>query len=702
MRRRSAEELAQIAQFWGVRVEGAAGRPDADALAAALASPSPVRTAFDRLEPDEKEILRTMDSAAHKGWVVIAAIRRATGIPESRVAACLNALEARAIAFTEERELPADNPYWGASWAGRRLPTRVTPVLALPEETAPLFLEIISEFTGSTWAADAPSPLNRLETLPVATLVAMAGHYGVSLAGAGGSAARIASRLQPVLKEHEAMWPVIAALPPTLRAVLDAAEAAGGRLPMAQVCQQFGLNYEELHVVLQALAERGLAFDRFVRRSRVLLVPDRVLECLARHTLPSLPRARLQPVAAPEGEEVWQRDLHWSLLLLVRHLRLEGLTRTLTTGSIPKRVATRLLDQMRRPPAGRPGDEWLEQLLIYLAGVGVIDDSVQLHLADPEPDWLRQSAHAQARGLLTRWAEGHLEEWRLRSQTGPLWMDRPRLAAGRSLLLDLLRRCRPGQWLSVDSLLRTAAGLRPFFLRERDYQIRQYGYRGLKEMLTTWFEVEGRVLLTHLTGLPLELGMVALDRPLLPMAPLNGAAFRLTDWGASLLGTAPAPPSPPDARMLVVQPNFDIVALEFVPRVLDQLGQFATPVSYDQVATYRLEKRSANLAVSNGWTAERMLALLRAHARTPLPQNVEQSIQDWAGAVRRARFARVLLVEADDPSVLEDLAAAKLLKGHVRGIERRPVLLMHPDTDLRRLARELRADGFVLEPEEEE
>ena len=131
-------------------------------------------------------------------------------------------------------------------------------------------------------------------------------------------------------------------------------------------------------------------------------------------------------------------------------------------------------------------------------------------------------------------------------------------------------------------------------------------------------------------------------------------------------------------------------------------GQFATLVSYDQVATYRLEKRSANLAVSNGWTAERMLALLRAHARTPLPQNVEQSIQDWAGAVRRARFARVLRVEADDPSVLEDLAAAKLLKGHVRGIERRPVLLMHPDTDLRRLARELRADGFVLEPEEEE
>ena len=102
---------------------------------------------------------------------------------------------------------------------------------------------------------------------------------------------------------------MIAALPPTLRAVLDAAEAAGGRLPMAQVCQQFGLNYEELHVVLQALAERGLAFDRFVRRSRVLLVPDRAGVPSTPH-LPSLPRARLQPVAAPEGEEVWQRDLH--------------------------------------------------------------------------------------------------------------------------------------------------------------------------------------------------------------------------------------------------------------------------------------------------------------------------------------------------------------------------------------------------------
>jgi hypothetical protein len=206
----------------------------------------------------------------------------------------------------------------------------------------------------------------------------------------------------------------------------------------------------------------------------------------------------------------------------------------------------------------------------------------------------------------------------------------------------------------------------------------------------------------HLTGIPFELGVVALDRPLTPGDPAaKDAAFQLTDWGAALLGSAPHPARGAEEGVLIVQPNFEVVAMEFAPEILDDLGQFASPVGYDRVATYRIERRGVNVAIANGWTADRILALLKAHARVPLPQNVEQSLRDWGRSVRRARFVRALVIEADDPEVLEDLASAKLLQEHVRRIARGSVLLVQPDTDLKQIARDLRAEGFVLEPQEE-
>ncbi|MDH7570058.1 MAG: helicase-associated domain-containing protein, partial [Armatimonadota bacterium] len=174
-----------------------------------------------------------------------------------------------------------------------------------------------------------------------------------------------------------------------------------------------------------------------------------------------------------------------------------------------------------------------------------------------------------------------------------------------------------------------------------------------------------------------------------------------TDKGAALLGTGPEPP-PVDDRILVVQPNFDVVAMEFVPEVLDELGQFAVPVSYDRVASFRIERRQVNLALTGGWNSEGLLSFLRAHARRPIPQNVEQSLRDWGSAIRRARFVRALVVQAEDPTVLEELAAARALGEHVHGLTQGAVLLLDEEADIAAIARALRAEGVVLEGKGEE
>ena len=161
---------------------------------------------------------------------------------------------------------------------------------------------------------------------------------------------------------------------------------------------------------------------------------------------------------------------------------------------------------MHPPPVGRSPEEWIEQLILYLVHAGVLPDAAHLRLVSPEPEWLRQDPFTQARALFTRWLDGHVEDLRQTHHDLGLWMDRSLLASGRVLLTDLLRRCKPGEWYSIDSLLRAAAGLRPHFLRERDRILRQQGYRGLKQMLTSWFTVEGTALLMHLTGIPFEIG----------------------------------------------------------------------------------------------------------------------------------------------------------------------------------------------------
>ena len=693
------ERLGALAGYWGVAARGADGAVDVDALVERMASSTSIRTAFEQLAPPERDILRAMDAAAHKGWVVIADIRRLAGLPEGTVAGLLESLEARAIAFAEERELPVENPYWSPDYAGRRLETRPTPVLAFPQETNPLLLDLVGEYVGGTWYAEVPSPLNRLEMLPLRTLLAMADHYGVSPDGTADSAGKLAVRLHPILKDHAAIWQVACALPPELRGVLAAAEAAGGRLPMEEVRRCFAPEYPDLHHLVGALTERGLGFDRFVHRTRMLLVPDRVLEALARHTLPDLPPAPLEPAAAPATQECWNHDLHWSLLILVRHVRLEGLARTATAFAIPKRVAARLVAQMGRAPTDRPAEEWVEQMVRYLGAMEVLASTAHVALNGPQVGWVRQDVSSQARALLDRWRRGRIEDLRQNRYDLRLWMDESLLAAGRGLLVDQLGRCEPGSWYTVASLLRSAAGQCPHFLRERDRLVHQHGYRGLKQMLRSWFDVEGRALLMHLTGLPLELGMVAFDR----VMPAGGvlppdALFSLTEWGAALLGPAPQTEAPANGKVLVVQPNFEVLAMEMAPAVLDTLGQFAAPAGYDRVAAYRVDHGTVNLAVANGWTGERILGFLEEHGRNPLPQNVAQSIRDWAGSVRRARYVRALVIESDDPAALEEMASSRLLRRHVRGISRGAVLLVDLETDLEQLSRDLRAEGFILEP----
>ena len=118
-------------------------------------------------------------------------------------------------------------------------------------------------------------------------------------------------------------------------------------------------------------------------------------------------------------------------------------------------------------------------------------------------------------------------------------------------------------------------------------------------------------------------------------------------------------------RLLVVQPNFEILAPPETPAaLLASVGRFAELRGAAVFATFRLTEDSVGAAVESGATVEELLALLERHASHGVPQNVAHDVAGWAAARGRvALCAGVTLVfdrPADTERMCDALDAAKL------------------------------------------
>ena len=149
-------------------------------------------------------------------------------------------------------------------------------------------------------------------------------------------------------------------------------------------------------------------------------------------------------------------------------------------------------------------------------------------------------------------------------------------------------------------------------------------------------------------------------------------AFRLTPLGAYLFGLADQPPAEPAAAhagRVVVQPNFQIFALEpIAEQTLVSLDRFADRVKADKAFEYRLSRESLYRAHQNGMSVGDAVAFLEQASSAPLPQNVLRTLDEWAQSYERIIVRRnAALLHALDPQVLDALqdtpAAQRYLLG---------------------------------------
>ncbi len=138
-------------------------------------------------------------------------------------------------------------------------------------------------------------------------------------------------------------------------------------------------------------------------------------------------------------------------------------------------------------------------------------------------------------------------------------------------------------------------------------------------------------------------------------------AWRLTALGRHLLARGEAPEEEaPAGERIVVQPNFQIVALGPVPvTTLHEIEQFADRVSTDRAITYGLTRASLYRGQQNGWDGSRVIARLAELSGAELPQNVARTIAEWQALHERIVVRTGLcLIQSADSELLDRLAAA--------------------------------------------
>lgn len=244
----------------------------------------------------------------------------------------------------------------------------------------------------------------------------------------------------------------------------------------------------------------------------------------------------------------------------------------------------------------------------------------------------------------------------------------PQHGPARCALLSALRDEPPGRWLEPEHLLDRVQSSDADFLfgehsriqRSRSSWYHSYSnshyYGSPRSLLQVLNTHEARFVESALAGALCDLGIVEVG-----YEGERLAAFRLTPAGHSaLLGSEPGAAEPAEAGRVVLQPNFQLMAIGPVSlAVLARLDLFAERERAGRAAfQYQLSRESVYRAQQAGMEVPEIVGFLQEVGGVALPQNVRRSLEEWAAHHERIVFrSGVSLLQAATPELLRELMA---------------------------------------------
>jgi hypothetical protein len=413
----------------------------------------------------------------------------------------------------------------------------------------------------------------------------------------------------------------------------------------------------------------------------VLIVPQSVIEAVHQVWPPASSSAEDARTELPgEGMRTLQRALYlyWSLVARSR----DGLP--LVNSHLLSRMAlrqvleqmsslSRFWDSMSSEQIHTESDvPYLLFIRLLLMKLGLLSEQRGTLRAMPARDFFSLPLSERAWRCFQTWLESSF--WNelafipnVVAQPGPAPLEPAHEEAVRSrqLVVEHVLQVEPESWHALPTFIARMKLHVPYLLFPRQYGLRAeryslgsnpYGWnfrlrRGWLTHREGWHIVEGGFIRTLLSGPLVWLGMVEAGGEEHP------DSFCL-EQGARLLTSPQAPANGAEVwGRLVVQPNFDLVALAPVSEAhLLDLDRFAERVSLEHIAQYHLSKASVTHAVQLGLTAEHIQQALEQAAGGAIPQNVRYSLQEWERQARRIELWRATtLLEVDQPALLDEL-----------------------------------------------
>ncbi len=244
----------------------------------------------------------------------------------------------------------------------------------------------------------------------------------------------------------------------------------------------------------------------------------------------------------------------------------------------------------------------------------------------------------------------------------------------RQMVVQRALHAQPEVWHELATFIARTKLYVPYLLFPRQYGSRvdrysigsnPYGWdfrlrRGWLTHREGWHQVEGGFIRSVVSG-PLHwLGLIEINDEGHPNA------FRLSSDIELISSDLPIEMKEPDWGRLIVQPNFELVALAPVSEaLLVSLDRFAERMRLERIAQYRLTRASVTRAIQVGMQASAIQEVLEraAGGDGDIPQNVRYSLVEWERQARRIELWRgMTLLEVDDESLLDALFADETMR----------------------------------------
>lgn len=487
----------------------------------------------------------------------------------------------------------------------------------------------------------------------------------------------------------------------------------GGKVTMQDVRKHTEFSDFLLGQMLQELERSALAFDGFSEQERFLFIPQDVYAHIRTVTKTDAPATGLVTLDyEPAGIRHADTLILYDLAVLINAIYQQNIEPT-QVGRVPKRIANKLRPLLQgKSRIDYEGYDDYHEMLFY----ALTEFKVLQLAASPLPDikpryepgpelseWSQAGPTEQVKRLLRHWlTSGHWLDI-AGVQYVPWDLYGTDLRTGREVLLKHLRRSKPGHWYTIQSLLRTIWQEDGTALEPETFYRRPKERPKSKKAYENWLQNEGEVYIGFLASSLYELGLVglsyALEESLRAEHPVNPDFWMLTELGAAALDTEVlATPTEEQARLLVVQPNFEVMLLQPHFSTLYSILPFVQVSQIGVVSRMTLTRQSVlrGLEMSPGKNVEYIIETLTKHSQKELPQNVVYTLNDWTRQYKEVVVAPVLLLEFSGEEVAEQICkSTKLQKFGLRQIA--PSLLAaNAESNLQELRNILSKDGITV------